>query len=266
MSKTASYPHGTFSWSDLQTTDAAGAKAFYTALFGWQAVDMPLPSGGVYTMLQQGGKDVAGLSQLSAEQQAQGVPTVWNSYVTVDHVDAVVEKVGPLGGAIIVPAFDVMDAGRMAVIQDPTGAVVALWQSGSHKGAGIFNVPNTMSWNELATRDTNAAKAFYTQLLGWNAQTDQNGYTVWMNKGRMNGGMMQMDAQWGDMPPHWAVYFSVADCAATADQAKALGGNLVVSPFPAGDVGTVAVIQDPQGGTFMAIQMNAPDTTMPEVS
>jgi predicted enzyme related to lactoylglutathione lyase len=263
MSDITAYKDGTFSWTDLQTTDGAAAKAFYTGLFGWQGVDMPLPQGGVYTMLQQDGKDVAGLGEMTAEQKAGGMPPVWNSYVSVGDVDKVVANVGKLGGTVVAPPFDVMDAGRMAVIQDPTGAIVSLWQTKTHKGAGIFNVPNTMGWNELATRDTDAAKAFYTALLGWEAQTDENHYTVWINKGRMNGGMMQMDASWGNMPPHWAVYFSVADCAATADKAKALGGTIIRPPFSAGDVGTIAVVQDPQGGTFMVIQMDNPDTTMP---
>lgn len=263
MTNTTSYPHGTFSWADLQAADAATAKAFYSSLFGWQTVDMPMPEGGVYSMLQQDGKDVVGLGEMSAEQKAQGMPSVWNSYISVDNVDAVAAKAGGLGGTIIMPPFDVMDAGRMAVIQDPTGAFVSLWQSNKHKGAGIFNVPNTMGWNELATRDTNAAKAFYTSLLGWEAQTDANGYTVWINKGRMNGGMMQMDAQMGNMPPNWMVYFSVADCAATADKAKALGGNIIAPPFAAGDVGIISVIQDPQGAVFSAIQVSNPDTTTP---
>jgi predicted enzyme related to lactoylglutathione lyase len=247
----------------LQTTDSAAAKAFYTGLFGWQAVDMPMPQGGVYSMLQQDGKDVVGLGEMGAEQKAQGMPTVWNSYISVDDVVAVVAKVSKLGGTVIMPPMPVMDAGQMAVIQDPTGAYVSLWQAGRHKGAGIFNVPNTMGWNELATGDTAAAQAFYTSLLGWEAQTDANGYTVWMNKGRMNGGMMQMGAEMGAMPPHWTVYFSVADCAAIADQAKALGGTIVAPPFSAGDVGILSVIQDPQGAVFAAVQLNGPDTTMP---
>lgn len=263
MANVTSYPHGTFSWADLQTTDGAAAKSFYTNLFGWQAVDMPLPGGGVYSMLQQDGKDVVGLGEMQPEQKAQGMPPVWNSYISVDDVSAVTAKVGELGGTVIAPPFPVMDAGQMAVIQDPTGAFVSLWQTINHKGAGIFNVPNTMSWNELATRDTEAAKAFYTALLGWEAQTDESGYTVWLNKGRMNGGMMQMDEQWEGIPPHWAVYFSVADCAATADKARALGATLIAPPFQAGEVGLISVIRDPQGAVFMAIQMDTPDATMP---
>jgi len=263
MTNTTSYPHGTFSWADLQTTDAAAAKAFYTDLFGWQAIDMSMPQGGVYSMLQQAGKDVVGLGEMGADEKAQGMPTVWNSYISVDNIAAVTAKVGELGGTVVMPPMAVMDAGQMAVIQDPAGAYVNLWQAGRHKGAGIFNVPNTMGWNELATRDIDGAKAFYTTLLGWETQTDANNYTTWLNKGRMNGGMMEMSEDWGDMPPRWMVYFSVADIVATADKAQVLGGTLIVPPFTAGDVGIMSVIQDPQGGIFTAIQMNQPDTTMP---
>ena len=263
MSNTTSYPHGTFSWTDLQTTDAGAAKTFYTSLFGWAALDTPIPGGGVYTMFQYDGKDVAGLGEMQQEQIAQGMPPVWNSYITVDDVDAIMAKASDLGATIIAPAFDVMDIGRMSVIQDPTGAFLSLWQTITHKGAGIFNVPNTMSWNELVTRDPDAAKAFYTALLGWESQTDESGYTVWINRGRMNGGMMAMDENWGDIPPHWGVYFSVADCAAAVEKVQELGGIIIRPPFSAGDVGTIAVVQDPQGAGFMLIQMNQIDETMP---
>ncbi len=259
MANPTAYPHGTFSWADLQTTDGPAAKTFYTSLFGWQAIDMPLPGGGVYSMLQQDGKDVVGLGEMQPEQKAQGMPPVWNSYISVDDANAVAAKVSALGGKVIAPVFPVMDAGHMAVIQDPTGAFVSLWQTGNHKGSGTFNVPNTMGWNELATREAETAKAFYSALLGWETETDATGYTTWLNNGRMNGGMMQMDEQWGDMPAHWAIYFAVADCAATADKAKALGANIITPPFTAGDVGIVSVIQDPQGAIFMIVQLNAPD-------
>ncbi len=263
MSNTNSYPHGTFSWADLSTTDAAAAKTFYTSLFGWTPVDNPIPGGGVYTMLQLDGKDVVALSQMGEEQQSQGMPSMWNSYITVDDVDAAAAQVEGLGGKVMMPAFDVMEAGRMAMIQGPTGEMVMMWQGNMHKGAGVFNIPNTMGWNELATRDTAAAKAFYTSLFGWSTETDGSGYTMWTNKGRGNGGMMQMDENWGDVPPHWTVYFSVADCAAAAEKLKELGGNVMMGPFPAEGVGTIAIVQDPQGASFNIIQLNNPDTTLP---
>jgi predicted enzyme related to lactoylglutathione lyase len=263
MSEVKAYPHGTFSWVDLATTDAAAAQTFYRGLFGWEAVDMPLPGGGVYTMLLQAGKNVTALSQMSPEMQASGMPTIWNSYISVDDVEATAARVADLGGAVIAGPFDVMDAGRMATIQDPTGAVVNLWQTAGHRGADIFNVPNSLGWNELATRDGDAARSFYTALIGWEAATDENNYTVWLNQGRANGGMIIMDENWPDVPAHWMVYFSVADVQATVAQAKVLGGKVHMGPTPAGDAGTFALIEDPTGATFTAIQLNAPDTDLP---
>lgn len=263
MSEVKAYPHGTFSWVDLATTDGAAAKAFYTGLFGWDSFDMPLPGGGAYTMLLQAGKNVAALSEMSPEMVASGMPTVWNSYITVTDVDATTAQVAALGGTVLAGPFDVMDAGRMSTIQDPTGAVVSLWQTTGHRGADLFNLPNSLGWNELATRDAEAAKAFYTALIGWQPATDENNYTVWLNNGRANGGMIIMDENWPDVPPHWMVYFAVADAAATVAQAEVLGGKIHMGPTPAGDIGTFALIEDPTGATFTAIQLNEPDTDLP---
>ena len=263
MSEVKAYPHGTFSWVDLATTDGTAAKVFYTELFGWETADMPIPGGGIYTMLLQGGKNIAALSEMSPEMQASRMPSVWNSYITVADVDTTAAQVAELGGSVLASPFDVMDAGRMATIQDPTGAVVSLWQTIGHRGADIFNVPNALGWNELATREGEAAKAFYSALIGWQPATDENNYTVWLNNGRANGGMIIMDENWPDMPSHWMVYFSVADVAATVAQAEALGGKIHMGPTPAGVVGTFALIEDPTGAVFTAIQLNEPDMDLP---
>lgn len=262
--KVKAYPHGTFSWVDLSTTDAEAARAFYCELFGWEAVDNPIPGGGVYTMLLQDGKNVCALSQMGQEQMDMGMPSFWLSYISVDDVDAVAARVAELGGTLVMPPFDVMDAGRMAMLQDPTGAMVSLWQTINHRGADLFNLPNSLGWNELTTRDGAAGQSFYTQLLGWNAVQDENGYTMWMNGERVNGGMMVMDDKFPpDIPSHWAVYISVTDINATTEKAKALGGVIHMGPVPAGEVGTFSIIQDPTGATFTAIQLVQSDANLP---
>lgn len=159
-------------------------------------------------------------------------------------------------------AFDVMEFGRMAVIQDPSGAVVGAWQPKAHIGASLANVPGSLSWNELATRDTQAAEKFYTGVFGWNAQTQDMGgsnYTMFSVGDRLNGGMMAMNEQWGDAPPHWMVYFAVADCDASAATAKAQGGRLMVEPMDIPEIGRMAVVQDPQGAVFTIIKLNNPE-------
>ena len=115
MGERTEHAPGTFSWADLSTTATDGAKAFYTGLFGWDTEDTPIPEGGVYTMLSKGGKNVAALSGAR-----EGQPSAWNSYVTVESADASAAAAKEHGGTLAMEAFDVMDVGRMAVVQDPT--------------------------------------------------------------------------------------------------------------------------------------------------
>ncbi len=261
MTEFDAYAPGTFCWTDLGTTDAAGAKAFYTALFGWEAVDTPAGPGMVYTMLNLRGKPVAGLYQMGPEQQARGMPTFWNSYVSVADAAASAAKAKSLGGAVLQEAFDVMDAGRMAMIQDPTGATLAVWEPKTHFGAWLANVPGTLSWNELATNDPEKAGAFYTGLFDWTAQVQEEpfAYTTFLNGERMNGGMMQIAEDWGDVPPHWMIYFAVENCDAGVETVKQLGGQVRLPPTDIPQVGRFAVVQDPQGGVFTIIQLENPE-------
>lgn len=262
MSEFNEYAPGTFSWVDLATTDADAAKSFYTQLFGWTAEDYPTDETGVYTMMRIDGKDVAALYQMHEEQQAQGIPPHWLSYVTVADVNESAEKARSLGGQIIVEPMDVMEEGRMALVQDPTGATFALWQPKRHIGARVVNEPGTFTWNELATRDTETAEEFYTKLFGWESETQEmpmTVYTSFRNNGRMNAGMLEMTDEWGDIPPHWMVYFAVADCDASAEKAKSLGATVQVEPMDIPPVGRFAVIQDPQGAHFTIIKLNNPE-------
>ncbi|HEY5183317.1 MAG TPA: VOC family protein, partial [Actinomycetes bacterium] len=135
------YPHGLFGWVDLTTTDVEGARAFYTELFGWTSQDLPTPMGPAYTMFSKDEKLVAGMTPQQPALAAAGVPSLWSSYVLVEDVDAVLATVEPSGGAVVMPAMDVMDQGRMAMVSDPSGAVVGLWQPEKHQGADLFNAP-----------------------------------------------------------------------------------------------------------------------------
>jgi predicted enzyme related to lactoylglutathione lyase len=256
MQEVTKYPHGTFSWVELSTTDQEAAKAFYTELFGWGAVDLPMGEGEMYTMLQLDGRDVAALSAMRPDMQAQGIPPHWASYVTVDNVDETASKVAELGGTLMAPPFDVFDSGRMAVVQDPTGANFSLWQAGSHIGARLVNIPGALCWNELMTNDPQKASAFYTALLGWEAEYDEPmNYTSLMNNGRMAAGIFQIGEEMGQIPPNWAIYFAVADCEATAAKATELGGQIIRPAADIPGVGRFAVIKDPQGGVFNVIYL-----------
>lgn len=260
MFKVTRYPHGSFSWADANSTDISKAKSFYADLMGWTMVDIPMGDGTDYTMYSKDGANVAGISP-----QRDGMPSVWNSYITVENVDAMVDRVKELGGTVVAGPFDVFDSGRMITIQDPTGAFVNLWQAYTHIGAGLVNTVGAMGWNELATRNaTTAATAqkFFGELLGWTFDEDPNQpgryYTI-KNNGRNNGGMLVMgDEEMGEMPPYWMVYFSVANRDEAANRVKELGGKVHVEAEATG-VGPFAVVEDSTGGVFTILEMKEPE-------
>ncbi len=249
MGERTSYTPGTFSWTDLTTTDQAAAKAFYVGLFGWEAEDMPVGEGMVYSMMSVGGKNVAAISPQPQQQRDAGAPPAWNSYVTVEDADASVERAKELGGTVHAPAFDVMDVGRMAVIQDPQGAYFEVWQPRSHIGAGLVNAPGALVWNELVSPDLDASSAFYGGLFGWSVAEFEGSpmkYLSIKNGEANNGGMRE--PQEGE-PPCWLVYFGVEDIDAALAKVTELGGSRLMGPQDI-QIAKIAIAQDPQGAAF----------------
>jgi uncharacterized protein len=253
MSVRTSYAQGTPNWVDLQTTDQAAAKAFYAGLFGWTYDDQPMGEGAVYSMAKLGDEYAAAIAPQSPELQAAGAPPMWNTYIAVDSVDDAVTRVEAAGGQVAMPPFDVMDAGRMAFVLDPSGAAVALWQANQHIGATLVNETGTLTWNELITTDPAAAK-FYEQVLGVTTSTMDMGtgeYTLFHAGDQMVGGSTPPPME--GVPNHWHVYFAVDDADATAARATELGGSVMVAPFDT-PVGRMAVLTDPQGAVFSIIK------------
>ncbi len=255
MAEMTSYTPGTFCWVDLATTDPEAAKAFYGAVMGWTPEDVPTDMGPPYTMLSYQGKEACALYPLSPEQ---GGHPYWSSYIRVEDVDAAAGKAVSLGGTMIMAPMDVMEHGRMCFIQDPAGATVGLWQPRAHFGAAIDNQVGARSWNELLTRDTARAAAFYGDLFGWTTRTShdlmEGRYLILELGGRPIGGMLEIQESWGPVPAHWVVYFGVEDRDATLASARRLGGTLVVEPMEIEGVGRFAYVTDPQGATFAVIQ------------
>lgn len=250
---------GTFCWVELATTDQNAAKTFYGELFGWGANDLPMGPDSSYTMFQLHGKDIGAVYQQMPDQVSQGIPPNWLSYIAVENADEMARAIKAAGGQLMMEPFDVFDAGRMAVAQDPTGAVFAIWQAGKNCGVGIKNENNVMCWQELTTRDVEAAKTFYSTVFGWNAVTKDGGpmpYTEIDLNGQQFGGMLKMAAEWGEMPSHWMVYFAVADCDATTQKAESLGGKVCVPPTDIPNTGRFAVLQDPQNAFFSIIKLD----------
>jgi uncharacterized protein len=249
-----SYAPGTFCWADLGTPDAAAATRFYTALFGWTAEDRPMGPDASYTMLHADGRSVAALYQQEASHHG---PPHWLSYISVASASDAAARARALGGTLLMEPFDVLDVGRMAMVQDPAGAVVALWEPRRHAGAGVAGEPSSICWNELATTDTTRAGGFYTALLGWSADTRPMGdteYTRFSAEGVPRGGMTAT-LPGGPVPPHWLVYFAVNDCKGTTVLAQSLGGTVRVPPTDAPGVGRFSVLADPPGAVFAVIEL-----------
>jgi len=259
MAEFSSHAHGTFSWPELSTTDQKAGVAFYRQLFGWDLNEQPIGPTETYSMFQLRGKEVAAAYSMRPEERQSGIPPHWNSYVSVKNVDESVKRAQELGANVLAPPFDVMDAGRMAVLQDPTGAVFQVWQPKKHIGAKILNEPGALCWTELSTRDTDAAEKFYVQLFGWKPKHSAPGspmpYTEFSLEGKPGVGMMPMPAQVpAAVPSFWMPYFQVADIEASTTKAKGLGANIMMPPTSIPDAGRFALINDPQGAMFAIFQ------------
>jgi predicted enzyme related to lactoylglutathione lyase len=259
MSEVKSYKPGTFCWADLATTDPTAAKSFYAKLFGWTTQEISLPGGGTYTIAQLNGGDVAGISRMMPDQQAKGIPPYWSSHVAVASVDESAKNATTLGGKILAAPMDVMDVGRMAVIQDPSGAALSLWQAKKHIGAARAGEHGALIWNELSTRNVDACGSFYTKLFGWGTEAMKGvfttTYTVFKDGAEHRAGMMPLSKQTpANVPSRWAVYFGVNDCDATASQVTSLGGKTAMPPTDIPNVGRFSMFFDPQGAFFAVLQ------------
>jgi predicted enzyme related to lactoylglutathione lyase len=253
MGERTSHPHGTFSWVDLATTDPDGAKAFYGRLFGWEGEDMPAGEGMTYTMFSVRGRNVAAVAEQMEDERAAGIPPHWNNYVTVDDVDAVAGRVGELGGTVLAGPFEVLEAGRMAVIADPTGAVLSLWQPRKHIGAGLVNDAGSLTMNSLTTPDPERAAEFYEALLGWTVALDPV-YSSFKVGDRLNAGM-QKDTE---TQPNWLPFFTVEDADEAAATVRDGGGRVLVEPSEV-PAGRFAVFADPAGAAFAIFEGEVDD-------
>jgi predicted enzyme related to lactoylglutathione lyase len=249
---------GSFCWFELATSDQAAAKKFYADLFGWTANDFPMGPHGYYTMFQLAGRNVGAAYTLMPEQAQHGVPPHWGTYVAVASVDEAIAKAKTLGGTVVAGPMDVFEHGRMAVLRDPTGAVISVWQSKQHHGVGLWAEEAAFCWSELLTRDTTAAINFYTALFGWKTKVTEGAgfpYTHWQNDGADIGGMMTIMEQWGPMPPSWVNYVQVKNCDDTAANATSLGGKVCMPPMDIPNTGRFAMLSDPQGAMVSVIAL-----------
>jgi predicted enzyme related to lactoylglutathione lyase len=246
VGRRSSYTPGTFCWAQLETVDPEDATAFYAGLFGWEAVDMEVAGGGNATTFRLLGGDVCALERHDPRQGPPG----WLSYVSVDDAAEVTNRAEQAGARVVREPLNVYAAARTAILEDPTGAVLGLWEPRSRIGATLVNDPDAMCLNQLNTSDPETAARFYTDVFGWQVQpvgTDDQPYWGIFNDGRLNGGMMPLPGGAGGS--HWLVYFASSDVDRSARRAAELGGRLAVPPVDIPN-GRIAVVLDPQGAAF----------------
>jgi predicted enzyme related to lactoylglutathione lyase len=254
MGERTAYAPGTFCWAGLATSDPTAATAFYTGLFRWEREELSAGDAGTYTVLRNAAKDVAILYRQTAQARAVAAPPHWTSYISVQDAGATAARAGELGGAAAFrEPFDVLDAGRVAAISDPTGAMVSLWQPRSRVGATLVNDVGALCWNELATTDVEQAESFFGELLGWQYETDDSGYVTIRTADGLNGAIREQTERERGTPPSWLPYFKVENADGALGQAAQLGGR-ELAPATETPRGRFAVIADPQGAAFAVFE------------
>jgi hypothetical protein len=250
--------HGDFIWYELMTSDADGAQWFYADVVGWGVLD----SGNTdmdYRLFDAGDGRVGGMLQLSEEMRANGARPTWLGYIGVDDVDASVDSIVKVGGSVLMPATDVPNVGRLAMLVDPQGAPFYVMRGTSDETSTAFASdeprPGHCGWNELATSDPAAAYAFYAEQFGWKKDGEMDlgamGKYEFLRHGPLIGAIMPKPAE---IPASaWTFYFRVPDIDAAAERVWSAGGRVVQGPHevPGGDFVLNGV--DPQGASFALV-------------
>ncbi len=195
---------------------------------------------------------------MNEAQVEKNLRAAWNCYIKVDDVAATCEQAQALGGQEVVPITPVGDTGTLAFIRDPSGAQFGLWQPGTVFGADVTQDYHCLCWNELLTRDIEAARSFYGQLFGWEFSDYPSAwskYYVVRQGEEESSGMLEMDQRWGEMLPCWLPYFAVQSVDITADQVRQLGGFVHVHPYDIPE-GRFSMVGDGQGALFDLVEMS----------
>jgi predicted enzyme related to lactoylglutathione lyase len=250
---------GAFCWVELATSDQNAAKQFYSSLFDWSPDDMPMGPGDFYTIFKRDGRSAGAAYTMRPDEAALGIPPHWNLYIAVENADAATHRATLLGGKAITQAFDVFTAGRMAVLQDPTGAIFQVWQANQSIGIEVLGEPNSFGAADLSTQDRHKARKFYEDLFGWTMSTgetkDDSSYLHIMNGGKYIGGILPASFVNPNVPANWMPYFVVANCDETTAKAQQMNAKVFMAPMNVDKTVRIAILADPQGAVFALFQM-----------
>jgi predicted enzyme related to lactoylglutathione lyase len=243
-------------WVDLSTSDPKAAREYYAKIFGWKIEELG-EEAGFYSLARIGDKDVAGIGG----KQSPEAPSAWAVYIGTNDAEDTAKKVAAAGGTVIAAPFDVMDQGRMAVFQDPSGAFISVWQPMKMAGARLVGAPNTLGWAELNSRGIDKSIPFYKKVFGWGEKKSEmaegSAYTEFQVAGDSIAGGMEMNPMVpAKVQSYWMVYFAVDDVDKAFKKATEAGGQEMLAPqdFPGG---RFAILSDPQGAAFGLLKMKA---------
>ncbi|WP_427129028.1 VOC family protein [Pseudarthrobacter sp. S9] len=260
MTRRTGFTTGEVCWTDLQTGDVEAAKTFYAALFGWRYEDLPTPDGRSYAQAFLGDGLVSVIAPQNPQQETAGAPGQWNVYFAADDARELAAELAHSGGSLDFGPEAVNDTGVMIFFAPPGGGTTGAWQAGSHFGTARSQEPGALAWAELLTPEPQAAVGFFQQLFGHEVteypQDDGGTYTTLMVNGTEVAGIAPLPAD-ADVPlkAGWQVYFGVANVADAVDAAVAAGAVVLVEPEELEEAGTVATLQDPQGGVFSLLEL-----------
>lgn len=234
-------------WVDYLSSDVPRARAFYEQLFGWTAEES---HSGEYVTFRRDGRAVAGLGPRVGDAPADS----WLTYLLVDDAERTLSAATAAGAEIVAPTEAVGSSGTLAVVSDPGGAVIGLWDPAGHRGFDLVADVGAASWHELYARDFPAQRDFYTRVFGWNTQvlsdTADFRYITFGDPESPSGGVFDADKMLPEgVPSHWVVYFGVTDAAAASQRVVELGGTVVRDPWDS-EFGRFAQVTDPLGGLF----------------
>jgi len=260
MTARTGFAEGELCWTDLQTRDVEAAKAFYTEVFGWRYEDLPTPDGRSYAKAFLADDLVTVIAPQNPGQESAGEPGRWNVYFAVGDARDLAAELAHSAGRLEFGPEAIGDTGVMVFFAPPGGGTTGAWQAGSHFGAARSQDTGALAWAELLTPEPQAAVGFFQQLFGHEVteypQDDGGTYTTLMVDGAEVAGIARVpgDAQ-DTLQPGWQVYFGVSDVAEAVRAAVAAGGVVLIEPDEAEEAGTIATLQDPQGGVFSVLEV-----------
>ncbi|MFH8617082.1 VOC family protein [Streptomyces sp. NPDC017979] len=253
MTEATRHAPGSPCWVSLMVHDLDATQHFYGELFGWEFAPGPQQLG-PYVRALLDGKEVAGIGRLPADRH---LPVAWTPYLATDDVNTTAESLRCCGGTVGVGPLDAEDAGRLAIVTDPAGAVFGLWQPAAHQGFALYGTPGTPVWNELLTTETSSVAKFYQSVFGYEVEpvdAVDDDYVVLVLGRRPVAALRGVgSALPRDRGTYWKTWFEVEDPDVAARQAQELGGRVLAPPrdTPQGRTATVA---DPEGAVFAVVR------------